>query len=98
MHRRGGARRDQPTHEIAMPALGGEIDRRRRALFPPADVAQIKRLAEPARSAAEKQDVLALRLEGERGRLRVIGEEADAADGGGWQNAAALRLVVERDI
>ena len=36
------------AHELAMAFLSREIDRRRRALFPAADVAQIERLAEPA--------------------------------------------------
>ena len=39
---------DQRPDEFAVAPLGGEIDRRRRALLPPANIAQINRLAEPA--------------------------------------------------
>ena len=53
--------RDQRAHEIAVPALGGKIDRRRRALLALADLAQIERLAEPARGLADQQDRLVLR-------------------------------------
>ena len=49
-------------------ALGGQIDRRRRALLAAADLAQIERLAEPAVGLADQQDRLAFGLEGERRR------------------------------
>ena len=55
---------DQLAHEIAIALLGREIDRRRRALFPAADVAQIERLAEPALRIADQQDRFAFALEG----------------------------------
>ena len=71
---------DQPADEVAVAALGGEIDRRRRALLAAADVAQIERLAEPAVGLADQQDRLALGLEGERRRLGEVVEQADAAD------------------
>ena len=47
---------DQPADEIAVAALGGEIDRRRRAFFAAADLAQIERLAEPALRLADQHD------------------------------------------
>jgi hypothetical protein len=45
---------DQTADEFAVAAFGGEVDRRRRALFPLADVAQIERLAEPAARFADQ--------------------------------------------
>ncbi len=80
--------RDQRAHEIAVAPLGGEIDRRRRALLAPADVAQIERLAEPALGLADQQDRLVRGLEGERRRLGEVVDHADAADGrasAGWR-------------
>ena len=49
---------DERAHEVAMAALGGEIDRRWRALLQPAYVAQIDRLTEPAVRFADQQDRL----------------------------------------
>ena len=50
----GRALPNEAAHDIAIALLGGEIDRRRRALFPPADITQIQRLAEPALGAADQ--------------------------------------------
>ena len=55
VRRRRGAVEDQRADEIAVLALLGEIDRRRRALLAAADLAQIHRLAEPARRLADQQ-------------------------------------------
>ena len=89
---------DQLADEIAVAPLGGEIDRRRRALFAAADFAQIKRLAEPAARLADQQDRLALGLERERHRFGEFVEQTDAADGRRRQDRPAVGLVVERDI
>ena len=75
-----------------------QVDRRWRALFPAAQLAQIHRLAEPARRFADQQDRLACALEGERGRLGEIVDEPDAADRRRRQNRAAVGLVVERHV
>src|ERR1700722_7892996 len=57
---------DQRANEVGVAAFRGQIDRRRRALLPPADLAQIKRLAEPALRRTDEQDRLALSLECKR--------------------------------
>ena len=57
---------DQRAHEIAVAALGSEIDRRRRSFLALADFAQIERLAEPAVGLADEQNGLAGGLECER--------------------------------
>ena len=62
--------------ELAVAALGGEIDRRRRALLAAANVAQIKRLTEPASRFADQQDRLAFGLESNRHRLGEFVERA----------------------
>ena len=58
-----------------MAAFGGEVDRRRRALFAAANVAQIDRTTEPAAGLADQQDRLAFALEGERHGLGELLEE-----------------------
>jgi hypothetical protein len=78
-------------------ALGGEIDRRRRALLAAADVAQIERLAEPALGLADQQDRLARGLEGERRDLvkssssRRRRSRASAGCRGRWSRCRARR-------
>jgi len=57
-----GARMDHAAHHVAIALLGGEIDRRRRALLAAADVAQINGLAEPAVGFADQEDRLAFGL------------------------------------
>ena len=80
---------DQRADEFAIPALGGEIDRRRCALLPPTDIAQVKRLAEPALGLADQQDRLAFGLERKRHRGGEIVEQANAADCGRRQDRLA---------
>src|ERR1700745_1021681 len=55
---------DKSPHEVAMLALGGQIDRGRSPLLPSANVAQIDRLPKPAASLANNEDSLAFALEG----------------------------------
>src|SRR6516165_9615726 len=98
MHRGCGARMDHAAHDIAMALFRSEIDPRWRAFFAATDVPQIYGLAEPAMGFADQKDRLALGLERKRGRLGEIIEQANAADRGRWQDAAAVGLVVERDI
>lgn len=45
---------DHTANHVAIALLGGEVDRRRSALFAAADVAQIDRLAEPALGLADR--------------------------------------------
>ena len=75
--------------------FGLEIDGRGRALFAPADVAEIERLPEPALALADKQHNVALALEGEGGVFVHVVEQADAADGGRGQDAAPVGLIIE---
>ncbi len=63
MRRRRGAGVDHAAHHAAVAFLGREIDRRRRALFAAADVAEVDGLAEPAVSLADQEDGLVLGLE-----------------------------------
>src|SRR5262249_41517223 len=65
---RGGdkAVADQAAHEVAMPALGGEINRRRSTLLPLANLAQINRLPQPAVSLTNEEDRIAFALERSR--------------------------------
>ena len=98
VHRRDRAVGNQAAHQIAVLALLDQIDRRRRALFAAADVAQIERLAEPALRLADQQDHLARRLERDRCGFLEIVDHADGSDRRGRQDAAAVGLVVERDV
>ena len=98
MHGESDALGNQGTDEVAAAALGRKIDRRRRPLLALADLAQIKRLAEPARGFADEQNRLVRALEGERRRLGEVVDEADPADGGRGQDRAAIGFVVERDV
>src|SRR4029079_4074998 len=77
---------------------GREVDRRRRALLAAADIAQIDGLTEPALAVADQQDRLISRLEGERGGFGEIIQEANAAVRVWRRYAAAVGLVVERDV
>src|SRR5215467_12665021 len=97
---RGGdkAVADQAAHEVAMPALGGEIHRRRSTLLPPANLAQIHRLPQPAAGLANEEDRIALALERSRHGLGEFIEQSDAADRWCRQNGAAIGFVIERDI
>jgi len=73
VHRGRGAGMDHAAHHVAVAFFRREIDRRRRAFFAAADVAQINRLAEPAMGFADQQDDLALGLERQRrGFCKVI--------------------------
>ncbi len=92
------ARGDLGAHEIAVAALGGEIDRRRRPLLAAGELAQVERAAEMALGLADQQDRLAGALEGEAHRAGGVVDQADAADRRRRQDAAAIGLVVERDI
>ena len=67
MHRAHPTRSNQPGDELAVAALGGEIDRRRRPVLAPATHRSISRAAEPARRAADQQYLVARRLEADRG-------------------------------
>ena len=49
-------RADHAAHDVAIAFLGGEIDRRRRTLFAPANVTQVYGLAEPAMRVANQED------------------------------------------
>src|SRR5947209_7047818 len=57
---------DQSTDQVAIAALGVEINRGRGALLALADFAQIKRLPEPAPGLTDQQYRLIRRLEGKR--------------------------------
>jgi len=57
---------DQRAHHIAVLLLLDQVDRRRRPLLAAADVAQVKRLAEPALRLADQQNGFAIGLEGKR--------------------------------
>ena len=79
----------------------GEIDRRRRAVLAVEQVAQVDRLAQmraPPVGRADQQDRLVVGGKADARHLGPVGQQADAADGGGGQDAAAIGLVVERDI
>ena len=89
---------DQLVNEVADAALGGEVDRRRRALLAGQDLAQIHRLAEVPDSVAPIRIIASPGvLEGDRACF-AVGEQADAADGGRRQDAAAVGLVVKGDV
>src|SRR5262249_39404714 len=81
-----------------MAPFGGEVHRRRSALLPAVQVAQIQRSPKPAASDAEQKDRLILSLEGDRHRFGKLLEQTDAADRRCRQNGAPVGLVVERDI
>src|SRR5437588_8201338 len=98
MRRARGASVDHAAHHVAVALLGGKIDRWRRALFAAADVAQVHRLTEPAMRFADQQDSLALGLERECCGFAEIIEQPDAADRRGREDAAAVSLVVKRDV
>src|ERR1700722_12677658 len=89
---------DHAAHHVAVAFFSREINRRRRALFAAADVAQVNRLPEPALSLAYQEDRLARGLEGEGGGFGEIVEQPDAADRRRRQNAASVGLVVKRDV
>src|SRR5262249_56449875 len=97
---RGGdkAVADQAAHEVAMPAFRGEIDRRRSTLLPPANLAQIHRLPQPAAGLAKKEDRIALALERSRHGFSEFIEQSDAADPWCRQNGAAVGFLIKRDI
>src|SRR6185312_16646341 len=86
---------DEAAHQIAVLALLDEIYRRWRAFLAPADVAQIKRLAEPACCLTDKDDGLTGLLEGQSRRLAEIGQHPDAADRGRRQDRLAGGRGVE---
>src|SRR5690348_15507025 len=98
MRRRNQSIPYQATHEVAMAPLSSEIHRRRSALLPAAQVAQIHRSPKPAASLADQKDRLILALEGDRHRFIKLIEQTDAADRRCRQNGAPVGLVVERDI
>ena len=104
MRGRRSAGVDHAAHHTTVAFLRGEIDRRRRALFAAADLAQVNRLPEPAVGAADQQDRLVLGLERQRRGFGEIVQQSDAADRRRRQDAAAQffsrksGLVVERDI
>ena len=81
-----------------MRLLGDEVDGRRRALLPPADVAQIKALAEPALGGADQQDGIARTGKADARARCHVGDDADAADRRCRKNAASGALVVKRDV
>ena len=93
MCRRRRAGVDHAAHHIAIALFGREIDRRRRALFAAADIAQIDGLPKPALRVADQQDRFACCLERQRGGFGEIVEQADAADRGRRQDAAAVGFV-----
>jgi hypothetical protein len=86
--RRHAPARISAAHEVAVAALGGEVDRRRRA-FLARDVAQIERLAEPGRVSPISTEV-ALAFKREAVACGAIVDQADAADRGGRQDALPL--------
>src|SRR5204863_9411492 len=85
---------DRLAHRFAMAALGGEVDRRRRAVFPAGELAEPERLAELPGAVAEQSDVVAVRLEGDGCARLPISKRPDAADRrrGEAGGVAAFRL------
>ncbi len=89
---------DEVSHEVAMELLLGQIDGRGSAFFAAQDLPEIDGLAEMGAVAAQQQDGFVSGLECQRGHLAEVGEQADAADGGGGQYRLAVGFVVERDV
>src|SRR3546814_9301849 len=67
MDRRDLAAEDEFADEVAVAALGGQIDMRGRAFFTPGDFAQPDRLAEMAVGFADHEDGFIRRLPRDRG-------------------------------
>ena len=53
---KGGSGKSTTAFHIAIALFGGEIDRRRCALFAAADIAQVNGLSEPALGVADQED------------------------------------------
>ena len=89
---------DEVSHEVAVKLFLGQIDGWGSAFFAAQDLAEINGLAEVGAVAAQQQNGVTIGLEGECGHLAQVGEESDAADGGGGQNRLTVGFVVERDV